>query len=135
MGTNPGPGDISALLIQAGDLMAPNCFLHMVSSFEVTKSPSELEPDSNGKKLQLYEQVVQKVADHAKVVGSDSDRERYVMSCDTALRGGFISFHLRCHLWSDLVKTARKAGVWSVATAAAKLCLVYDDGRWSCTPG
>eukprot|EP00731_Ephydatia_muelleri_P020306 Em0013g33a len=116
VGTNPGPGDISALLIQAGDLMAPNCFLHMVSSFEVTKSPSELEPDSNGKKLQLYEQVVQKVADHAKVVGSDSDRER-------------------CHLWSDLVKTARKAGVWSVATAAAKLCLVYDDGRWSCTPG
>eukprot|EP00731_Ephydatia_muelleri_P038045 Em0637g5a len=37
VGTNPGPGDISALLIQAGDLMAPNCFLHMVSSFEVTK--------------------------------------------------------------------------------------------------
>ena len=77
MRSNPGLGDISALLIQAGDLMAPHCFLHIVSSFEVTKSPSEVEPDSNGKKLQLYEQVMQQVAEHAKAVGSDSDRERY----------------------------------------------------------
>ena len=77
MGSNPGLGDISALLIQAGDLMAPNCFSHIVSSFEFTKVASEVELDSNGKKLALYEQVMQKVTDHTKAVATDSDRERY----------------------------------------------------------
>ena len=34
-------------------------------------------------------------------------------------------------LWADLAKLARKQNVWDVALAAAKFCLLYDDGRWT----
>ena len=57
--------------------MAPNCFLHIVSSCDVTQSGSGLQLESNGKRLQLYEQALQKVIDHAKAVGTDFDKERY----------------------------------------------------------
>ena len=41
-----------------------------------------------------------------------------------------VSMH-RCRLWADLAKVARKQSVWDVANAAAKFCLLYDDGRWT----
>ena len=34
---------------------------------------------------------------------------------------------IRCRLWADLAKTARKQNVWDVASSSAVFCLVHDD--------
>ena len=40
----------------------------------------------------------------------------------------------RVLVWADLVKSARKGGVWDVAHLAAKMCILYDDNRWHYSP-
>ena len=47
-----------------------------MSSYDVSGYGGELQMESGAKKLQIYEQAVQKVVDHAKVMGADSDSER-----------------------------------------------------------
>ena len=171
--------------MNAGELLAPDCFTHTLGNPRESASNDGalshehlklLNLQEKGKKLRDLELVKQQVQEHTKAVEQSRDRERCVLvelsvvhvcvcvrrhswadavsqDSDTSLsipnqfhsainskscEGHFKQFPFalvthtrRCRLWADLAKTARKQEIWDVASAAARFCLLYDDGRWT----
>ncbi|XP_043912815.1 cilia- and flagella-associated protein 46 [Protopterus annectens] len=108
------------LLVQAGQLLAPDAFqtvLDSESETKVTSGAANIGLISQlCAKAQHHTTCVQKAAGHLKRLGDTMDRERM-------------------RLWADLAKVARKQEVWDVCRAACRFCLLYDDGRWTASKG
>ncbi|XP_065641245.1 cilia- and flagella-associated protein 46 isoform X1 [Hydra vulgaris] len=105
------PTRMSAYLKKAGCLLSPDLFNLVIEGEKALINTEKKSPKFFSEKIEKYKQGIMAVDEHFQKIDVDS-----ISIKRTYLVSGFV---FRTYLWSDLVKIARKQGLWDITRASS----------------